>query len=169
MERGRAKRSDGGIDTPPRAKTHTPRTADDPLDCGSERGRAVGPRSRAIADTFVVATCANRAHVRHHLPLYLDQKPWVSDSIAIATDVIKTGSSACDLCGSVRHKGARRAEHAKFFDTYARTSPRASPGSYPEQHIATSSDDERLLVASTSRELISLASVAGPLKTPPKT
>ena len=75
------------------------------FDPGTDRGRAVGPLSRAIADTFVVATWANRAHVRHHLPLYLDQKPWVSDSIAIATDVIKTGSSACDLCGSVRHEG----------------------------------------------------------------
>ena len=39
MERGRAKRSDGGIDTPPRAKTHTPRTAHDLLDCGSENHR----------------------------------------------------------------------------------------------------------------------------------
>ena len=39
MERGRAKRSDGGIGTPPRAKTHTPRTAPDLLDCGSENHR----------------------------------------------------------------------------------------------------------------------------------
>ena len=30
----------------------------DPKDPGADRGRAVGPRSRAIADTFVVATCA---------------------------------------------------------------------------------------------------------------
>ena len=30
----------------------------DPKDRGADRGRAVGPRSRAIADTFVVATCA---------------------------------------------------------------------------------------------------------------
>ena len=39
MEWGRAKKSDDGIDTPPRAKTHTPCTVHDLLDCGSENHR----------------------------------------------------------------------------------------------------------------------------------
>ena len=100
----------------------------DPKDPRADRGRAVGRRSRAIAGTFVAATCADRAHVRNHVPLYLDKKLWG-----------RTRSSDRDR----DRRNQDRQQRAKLFDTYVRTSPRATPGSNPEQHIATSSDDER--------------------------
>ena len=59
MERGRAKRSDGGIGTPPRAKTHTPRTAPDLLDCGSETTEVTRARPHA-AGAALLGSMRNR-------------------------------------------------------------------------------------------------------------
>ena len=59
MERGRAKRSDGEIGTPPRAKTHTPRTAPDLLDCGSETTEVTRARPHA-AGAALLGSMRNR-------------------------------------------------------------------------------------------------------------
>ena len=59
------------------------------------------------------------AHVRHHLPLYLDQEPWVSDSIAIATDVIKKAAAPATSAAQFDTKG--RAGRARNVVRYART------------------------------------------------